>query len=748
MKKYIAAALLSLAAVSSASAFSYSWSGEWYVEHEGWQVNIKHNNRSVVSNAYSEVTFNFVGDATEYTYNTTSFESFAGVDYSIDSPADDVALNDALGASIMFHIKWFIGASKESPDAILHQTFRLFDDGRDYVLSQVELEGVGRDVESRKMIAFASWNDNTPVQARDNRAIYVPFYNDGYASYASNTFFTRTLINTKGTSTTESHEVSAYYNSSSRAGFVLGSIDHDKWKSSVTFTGYTPRSGGNTVLSKIQCLSGYTNYDTTGDTLPHGKVKGNRIGSARFMDGDFDDWRTGLETFGEVCNTVAPGPVWTGGNPMGYSTWGAMKEYVSYDGVKAAIDFIDSELRPNGFGDLTNSASISLDAFAEDNISRNKISYLGNYYLANSNYNHGNTTQSGKNMTLGAYCGPLVGWSWAFDSNFDGSSHTVREALLKVNGSEYKVPKHPDGGHAIDPTHPGVREHIENFMRKYAMLGVKYVKADFLDGGIVEGDSWYDPEVTTGVMAYNYGMKILREQAEKYGMYVVESIAPVFPANYAHGRRVCCDVWNSVSDSQYAMNAMSYGWWTDRIYTVNDPDHLVMIPDSDTNGSTAEGISRMRATSGVCTGAFIFGDNLSENVKNNNNNTIGNPSKSKERLRTYMGNKDVNDYVRNNLGSFRPVDGGSPVSGTHGAAETQFYRIAGNYCYVAVFNYGTGTFSGSSSGTISFDRLGVDSSSVGEIKELWTGNSVSPSGNGLPYDVPKSDARIYRITLN
>ena len=746
MKKNISSALLLAAATLPSTAYEYSWSGGWKIEHEGWKLNIYHNDRLLVNNAYAEVAYNVIGMSEEKTFNTTNHQDFAGVEYNIDTPADTPALNDGLGSSILFHIKWAISSGSGNTEAILHQTYRLFDDGRPYILAQVSLEGVGCQVESRKMIAMASWEDNVPVASRDNRAICVPFHNDGYAYYSSNTFNTWSLIN-KNTTTVESSEVSAFYNASNRAGFILGSIDHDKWKSSVTFTGYNPRQSGNTIVNKMQCYSGYTSLNVTGDKLPHGKVKGEHIASARFLIGDYEDWRDGLDDFASVCNKVAPGPVWTSGTPMGYSTWGAMKEYVSFDGVKAAIDFIDNELRPNGFGDMAGVSSISLDAFAEDNIPRNSISYLGNYYLSDTDYRHGNTTAHGKNMTLGAYCGPLVGWNWSFDSNFEGSQWKVGDALLKVNGEAYKVPTHPDGGHAIDPTHPGVKENIRNFMRKYAMLGVKYVKADFLNGGIIEGDSWYDPNVTTGVQAYNYGMKILREEAEKYGMYVVESIAPLFPANYAHGRRICCDVWNSVSDSQYAMNAISYGWWTDKLYTVNDPDHLVMIPDSDTSGSTSEGISRMRATSGVCAGAFIFGDNLCDDVKKDGT-TIGNPTKSKERLKMFMGNKDVNEYVRGNLGSFRPVEGGNATSnGNRGASETQFYRVAGGYCYVAVFNYSTALTGGTSNGSIAFSRLGLESSQVGEIKELWTDSAVTPSGDTLPYSVPKSDARLYRITL-
>ena len=96
-------------------------------------------------------------------------------------------------------------------------------------------------------------------------------------------------------------------------------------------------------------------------------------------------------------------------------------------------------------------------------------------------------------------------------------------------------------------------------------------------------------------MAYNYGMKIVREEAAKYGMYVVESIAPIFPYQYAHGRRQTCDRFSEIGESEYVMNAISYGWWTDRLYTVNDPDQLVLCK-ADHNAAETMGENSARAT--------------------------------------------------------------------------------------------------------------------------------------------------------
>ena len=44
--------------------------------------------------------------------------------------------------------------------------------------------------------------------------------------------------------------------------------------------------------------------------------------------------------------------------------------------------------------------------------------------------------------------------------------------------------------------------------------------------------------------------------------YVISlSIAPIFPGQYAHGRRISCDVFGTINWTEYMLNSLSYGWW-------------------------------------------------------------------------------------------------------------------------------------------------------------------------------------------
>lgn len=92
---------------------------------------------------------------------------------------------------------------------------------------------------------------------------------------------------------------------------------------------------------------------------------------------------------------------------------------------------------------------------------------------------------------------------------------------------------------------------------------------------------------------------------------------------YAQSRRIACDAWNQIKDTEYTMNALSWGWWIDRIYQYNDADHVVLR-------DATEGENRARITSSIITGLFITGDDYSDNgseeVKNRARTTLSSDS--------------------------------------------------------------------------------------------------------------------------
>lgn len=702
-------------------------SGDWKVtlSDDTHRLNIAHKDKDILKEAYASLTFNFEGDNT--TYTITSGDSAPTV--TLENIDDCFGQGQSL----------IITTLKEG--GVMTQCLNFYNT-LPYIITSLSVSGAnGETVQSNHMIPLATDTRTNPFNGSNNRFITVPYDNDGHGRYNNTRISSNSLT---------SHEVTAIYDAESRRGLVAGSVDHDKWKSGISFASY----GNGYGLEHFTLLSGLAD-ETTRDVAPHGKVKGQTVESARFLFGIFDDWRVGLETYGDANATVAPPLKWDGGNPMGWSTWGVMMNYVNYDGVVETATWIKENLQPLGFIDNNGRNVISLDSFAEDNMGT-RISTLGNKVLGEGEYRIGRETYQGLDMDLGMYCGPFCIWGWVMDSQIWGTgqgadpSYTWSQAALRHNGEYIKV--NSNSAYAVDPTHPAIRTHIEAFMKKYASYGARYVKVDFLNNGQCEGDSWYNPEITTGTMAYNYGMKILRDEAEKYGMYVVESIAPIFPYQYAHGRRQTCDRFSEIGESEYVMNAISYGWWTDRLYTVNDPDQLVLCK-ADHEAAETMGENRARATTGMTSGAFIFGDNLAApGTVTKDGVDVGYPLESRRRALEIMGNPDINDYVRNNTGSFRPVEGGSPtsvISGTAGQeSESLFMRDTEEYLYVAIFNFANGTFATEKNEEIAFIRLGIEPSNVGSIKELWTGEVVSFDEKGFSYSIPKADVRVYRISKN
>ena len=50
------------------------------------------------------------------------------------------------------------------------------------------------------------------------------------------------------------------------------------------------------------------------------------------------------------------------------------------------------------------------------------------------------------------------------------------------------------------------------YIDRFKALGIKYIKLDFLNQGSCEADYFYNPDITTGIQAYNYGMKHFAER--------------------------------------------------------------------------------------------------------------------------------------------------------------------------------------------------------------------------------------------
>lgn len=317
----------------------------------------------------------------------------------------------------------------------------------------------------------------------------------------------------------------------------------------------------------------------------------------------------------------------------------------------------------------------------------------------------------------GIYFGPFVWFGSAADSTnsfVEGTTNAYRysDVLLRDGNGN---PESTDGGLAVDPTHPGIRQRTDYYINLFTNYGFDYVKLDFLSHGALEGIH-YDTNVTTGIQAYNQGMQHVLERINGR-MFISESIAPLFPYQYAHSRRIACDAQTSlIGDTEYTMNSVSYGWWLDSLYTFNDPDVMVFGHGADTNENQS------RLISGAVTGLFLNGDDLTT-------------ADGQTAAQTCLGRNAINAVAR--IGrTFSPVEANTGSS----AADTFVRQDGSNWC-LAVFNYSTG----SQNKTLDFNRAGLPLASY-VVSNLWDGSATTIASNFFTVNLNAKQAKLFQLS--
>lgn len=514
-------------------------------------------------------------------------------------------------------------------DTTITQTYNLYPN-LDYIITQVSIEAPVV-IRSNHIAPIVSNTPVMPLPTGDLRDLFVPFDNDGWVSYNSYTFGNNVVSN----------EVGLLYNATTYDGYVLGSIEHTDWK-----TGVTTNTSSNGNVTSIIVYCGHSN-EWTHDVLPHGALRGKKISSAQILVGRFSDWRTAMETYGDANAIVAPKAKWDKGKPFIWNSWGVLMKECNYAKAAQNAIFIADSLVTRGYH---NDGTVYVDLDSWHNLS-----------LAQEN-TFTTSICAPRGLKTGLYWCPWSDWGKDGDAQVPGApEYTFKDIWLYADG---KPIERTEGAYSCDPTHPGTKKRAEAEFQKLHANGYEFVKIDFMTHGIYEADSWYDTTITTGIQAYNYGMRYLDSLAD--GIYLNLSIASLFPANYTQGRRIACDAWGSLGDAKYVLNSTTFGWWLDHVYSYNDGDELVFKDQT-------EAVNRIRLISGLITGIPCLGDDFS-----NYGDDI-----AKKRAKKLLNNPELMQMARETK-AFRPL---GATSGTDCA--TMYYTKVADTAFVALFNFTT-----------------------------------------------------------
>lgn len=216
---------------------------------------------------------------------------------------------------------------------VLVQSFYVYPT-KDYVLTDFTLESTSEMASNYMAPVNVDRMPEVLNQGENNRALFIPFDNDCWIRYQSHPLTFTELT---------SYEVTAIFNNDDREAMVIGSVEHDSWK-----TGITIGKGNIYNVGSLVCYGGVADK-TTRDSKPHGALKGTTIKSPKILVGFFEDWREGMEEYAQANAVIAPPKAWDKAVPFGWNSWGALQFNLTYPKALEVSDFYKENLQSHHF---------------------------------------------------------------------------------------------------------------------------------------------------------------------------------------------------------------------------------------------------------------------------------------------------------------------------------------------------------------------------------------------------------------
>lgn len=381
------------------------------------------------------------------------------------------------------------------------------------------------------------------------RILDVPFDNDNWVDVVPRSFKNKNGKAVNGIG----YEFASVYDAEKMHGFVTGSITHDFWKTGISYGSSLSNGlldslivyGGAAVPDDPSLPQAFGGRDGTHDYTLHGTMKGSRLQSPVIFLSGMNDVRKAFVQYGKANVAVTGSLQWNKKTPFYWNSF-AVEGVLGYEKKMMPDDVIKISDFIHGLKNFSKSGTpvISIDSYDQSLYTTEVLQSIAKHAAKN-------------NQQLGFYFSPFSVWNWKNNlenAKINGTPYYLRDVILRDEKGKPVPYKDGEWGcFPLDPTHPATREYIIGQLKKAKAVNAKFLKIDFMTAGSLESSVRYNPAIRTGMQAYTYGMKMMKQLIDSImgpDIFIWQAISPMFPSQYAHCRFISTDIYSHLRNDQ------------------------------------------------------------------------------------------------------------------------------------------------------------------------------------------------------